>query len=782
MQSEPTTQATTATRKPLLGIASPADANSQQQSPGPRVTGTSRSRVGSGLNSTEGIEPDALTKAKARLDEMYDLVAQKWPGFIARDGQREMMDQALLAFLSAKDAAEVTEGLNLATLEAGTGTGKTVAYSLAAIAASHVTGKKILLSTATVALQEQLVERDLPRLSAVLGGLDVKIVKGRGRYVCQSKLDGVFDEGPDAGWFIDFGAEEGQAAKPDQSLVNLAQDLSERLDKDTWNGDIDSLGKPIDQGSWRKLQADAGSCTATKCPNYVKCAFYKARNTAKDAQILVANHALLLSSLEAESKLLDPEDRLLVLDEAHHIPDIAAAQFTSEARLLSLERGLPKLKTLLQKAAKECSSEIAALTATLAADVTDCSDKVRDISLMLQSSRLLDTPEIYRFPSGLVPEGMSDVFLSTHASLRSLVSTCDAFHSDLGRKDAESGPSQKEIRRRLQAEIGAYSNRVREAAHTFKLMARHEKVPLVKWMQAVRVGNSIDVRISACPLTPAGGLILNLWSKVSAAVCTSATITACGSFDYFDRLTGLNRFPKRRALVVKSPFDFERQGELRIAGMASTPKMATFSDELVMKLPELLDGHEGGQLVLFTSKRQMAACFEGLPPALRRDVQVQGDSGRAEMLREHAKRVDLGKRAILFGLQSLGEGIDLPGQLCTHVIIDKLPFTPPTSPTEAALAEWLEEQGRDAFNEISVPKVSMTLAQWVGRGIRTVSDQAVITICDTRLASTRYGQQILRGLPPFPVVIGHTDARMVPADQPSRGSVARASGARKGSF
>ena len=111
-----------------------------------------------------------------------------------------------------------------------------------------------------------------------------------------------------------------------------------------------------------------------------------------------------------------------------------------------------------------------------------------------------------------------------------------------------------------------------------------------------------------------------------------------------------------------------------------------------------------------------------------------------------------GERSIIFGLQSFGEGIDLPGQLCEHVVIDKLPFTPPNSPVEEALAEWLSEQGRDPFTELSVPRAGMKLAQWAGRGVRTVTDRAVITVCDTRLVNMRYGRAILAGLPPFPVV------------------------------
>ena len=214
----------------------------------------------------------------------------------------------------------------------------------------------------------------------------------------------------------------------------------------------------------------------------------------------------------------------------------------------------------------------------------------------------------------------------------------------------------------------------------------------------------------------------------------------------------MNRFPERRSLVVASPFDYQAQGELRIAPMTHSPKNPGFSDELCDKLPALLREHPHGQLVLFTSRRQMHACHAALPQDLINQVQVQGSRSRTELLREHGRRVKVGERAIIFGLQSFGEGIDLPGPLCEHVVIDKLPFTPPNSPVEEALAEWLSAQGRDPFTELSVPRAGMKLAQWAGRGVRTVTDRAVITVCDTRLMTMRYGQAILAGLPPFPVV------------------------------
>jgi ATP-dependent DNA helicase DinG len=186
--------------------------------------------------------------------------------------------------------------------------------------------------------------------------------------------------------------------------------------------------------------------------------------------------------------------------------------------------------------------------------------------------------------------------------------------------------------------------------------------------------------------------------------------------------------------------------------MRHSPKSREFSAELCQALPTLLREHPHGQLALFTSKRQMQACLAALPEELFAQVLVQGERSRSELLKEHARRVESGQRSIIFGLQTFGEGIDLPGQLCEHVLIDKLPFAPPNSPVEEALAEWLHTQGRDSFAEISVPRAAMKLAQWAGRGVRTVTDKAVITVCDTRLVTTGYGKSILAGLPPFPVI------------------------------
>lgn len=739
-------------RKRLFAV-NPAEAAMAEGAP-VRVEASSPLRLDAptkaAAQSRATVEPPAedFEKAKKILDELYEKVKASWPGFIARNGQRQMMDEALAALMCAKrQDSDETQGENIARVEAGTGTGKTVAYCLAAIAASRVTGKKVVISTATVALQEQLVERDLPRLSEVLGGIEFEILKGRNRYVCKSKLDGAMDA--DLGSYL-FDDEEGSddAAPAPEAIIKELGDLYTTA---KWNGELDTLPIKVESRDWRKIQADGSTCTSTKCGNYKDCAFYKARGQAKTKSLVVGNHALVLSNLARDSKLLTPVEHLFIFDEAHHLPEIAADQFAAKTRLSSTDKVLSRMKTVLVKAIREGSSQLRQQQEAIVGLVGASAESIRGIKATLDTPVLFPVGETqYRFADGVVPEEILDLFQNSAKELEGVVSAVRLVQADLKTAMDELSPSQRQSILKLDGELSLGLELVREAAKVMNYMTRHGDVPLVKWIDRIPFKSSSDIQISASPLTPASGLYSGLWSKVAAAVCTSATITACGDFDYFDRLSGLNRMPNRRGAVVDSPFDYQRQGLLRVAAFQSNPKSPAFTDEMARSLPGLLEGVDGGQLVLFTSKKQMQACFDALPAKLKALVQVQGSGSRGDMLREHARRVKSGQSSILFGLQSLGEGIDLPGDLCNHVVIDKLPFTPPTSPSEAALSEWLQAQGRDSFMEIAVPKASVKLAQWVGRGIRTVNDKAIITVCDTRLATTRYGRSLVAGLPNFP--------------------------------
>ena len=739
---------------------------------------------------TAGIDRKLLDKARARLEVLYGAVAKSWPGFIARPGQHQMMHAALLTFLSAREPDdEVRDGNNLAQLEAGTGTGKTVAYCLAAIVAAEFLKKTVIVSTATVALQEQLFHKDLPRLAKIIPELKFDILKGRGRYVCESRLSGAisgdaqeslldddyrtFDSGSrraanragnGAGHGAGAGADKKILRDPAQALAWF-NSVSRKLQGGRWDGDIDNLDQPPQPEDWQLVQASAQACNASQCEFFKSCAFFKARRQAATASLQIANHALVLATLQTDSTVIDAANTLFVFDEAHQLPSIAAEQFSYKARLLSSVNLLTGLRSLVTRNSRNMPASTRPDVVAFGLTLTECTDSLATLAAHVSLAQWVseDKP-VHRFVQGVIDDALLPECERLVATTRSILSVVESVAAALMQTDESKSPEDREEQVRAGVEMGVVMARLDTLNKLFSAWATNDAVPWAKWIEYVELTGgaaefagvakpaSSDAWLCASPLTAAQILAKGLWKTVSAAVCTSATLTACGSFEFFDRMSGMNRFPDRRALMVDSPFDYATQGELRIATMQHSPKSPEFSNELCRTLPELLRAHAHGQLVLFTSRRQMLACHGALPKDLLKQVQMQGESSRTELLKEHSRRVQAGQRSIIFGLQSFGEGIDLPGKLCEHVVIDKLPFSPPDSPVDAALSEWLTHQGRDPFTEISVPRASMKLAQWAGRGVRTVSDWAVITVCDTRLVTTRYGKNILSGLPPFPVV------------------------------
>jgi len=237
-------------------------------------------------------------------------------------------------------------------------------------------------------------------------------------------------------------------------------------------------------------------------------------------------------------------------------------------------------------------------------------------------------------------------------------------------------------------------------------------------------------------------------------VLTSATLTSCGHFDFFLKEVGLHGDPAAVAMEVPSPFDFAAQGRLVLAGTRADPKdAAAFTSEMIETLLRDLREVKHGALVLFTSRAQLRAAEDALPDDLRDRVLVQTAMPRGQLLARHRERVAAGQPSIIFGMQSFGEGLDLPGQLCEDLFITKLPFMPPDDPVGEARAEWLRALGRDPFMELVVPATAIRLAQWVGRAIRTEEDEAHVTCYDRRLTQTSYGQRLLQGLPPFTRVV-----------------------------
>lgn len=704
----------------------------------------------------------------AQALQAFDAVVQATDGFRSRAGQRRMAEQVAHTFSNAtlgkvdEDGDGDAPTRSIAVIQAGTGVGKSLAYCAPAIALALARGTRVLISTATVALQEQLVHKDLPALAARMPQpFRFALAKGRGRYVCKLKLDRLAGTGEADAADDDLFAEEEaaeRAKRPRQETearIQFYSTMAQTLSKGAWDGDRDSLETPPEPEVWSPVAAEGASCTGKHCPAFSQCTYYDKRKELVGAQVIVANHDLLLSSLGARV-LPELDNCLLVLDEAHHLPATALQQFACSmdlSRITWIERlssrGL-RIGALLEV---EEIADIPKHAAQLRQTLQDLARIVMDVyGTALKSQKDTWGPARVRVPRGELPEQLIAPLGLLAASAEGFLEALRAISKAL-RAEMRDKPDEAKRLSTLYAQIGMLAPRLEELHATAQLLlqdAPEGAVPASKWFTLETDGDFIVVKAHASPILPGTTLRNHLWSAVRGAVLTSATLTSCGSFDFFLRETGLHGDDAATTLEVASPFDYAAQGTLVAAETRADPKNAAqFTAEMVDALLHDIARVEYGALVLFTSREQMRQAVDALPTAMRSVVLVQNALPRTQLLKRHRERVDNGEPSVIFGMQSFGEGLDLPGRLCESVFITKLPFAPPDDPVGEARAEWLRAVGRDPFSELVVPATAIRLAQWVGRAIRTEEDQAHVYCYDKRLTRTSYGQRLLKGLPPF---------------------------------
>ncbi len=736
--------------------------------------------------------------------QAFDGAVAASKGFRSREGQRRMAEHVArtlsVATLGKAEKSNLPQESQIgavsgadepvraiAVIQAGTGVGKSLAYCAPAIALALARNTRVVISTATVALQEQLVNKDLPALAALLPEpFRFALAKGRGRYVCKLKLerltgmaaDGAAAEHGSHGeegdnfeddLFADEEAGEGasRAVRPPHEVAARLQfhtGIAQALNRGAWDGDRDSLDAQPAADLWAPMAADAASCTGKHCPSFNGCVYYERRKTLVGAQVIVVNHDLLLSSLN--NRLLPELDNcLLILDEAHHLPATALAQFACR-----MDLGRHAWAERLAQRAVRVGVRL---------EVTEVADIPMHASQMRQALQQVErlVMELYgealqtglanafnatgrntsraRLPLGELPEALQGPLgrVAHHASgfldaLRVIASALRAEMRD-----------QPALARRLSAmyaQLGALAPRLEQTLDTAQLLLRDATpgtAPAAKWFTLEVDGDLVTLQAHASPLLPGATLRNNLWNKVRGAVLTSATLTSCGRFDFFLRESGLHGLHEEgvaTTLEVPSPFDYAKQGKLIAVETRADPReAAAYVAEMVKALMRDLADVRHGALVLFTSREQLRMAVEALTSRLKPIVLLQTAMPRQQLMATHRHRVAEGLPSIIFGMQSFGEGLDLPGKLCESVFIAKLPFASPDDPVSEARAEWLRTVGRDPFTELVVPATAIRLAQWVGRAIRSEDDRASVYCYDRRLVRTSYGQRLLQGLPAF---------------------------------
>jgi ATP-dependent DNA helicase DinG len=691
----------------------------------------------------------------------FDQVVNATAGFRSRPGQREMA-QRIAGSLARVDLGEHAEPDKAITvIQAGTGVGKSAAYLATTVAMALALKTRVVISTATVALQEQLMSKDLPALAAVLETPFVyALAKGRGRYVCKFKLERLAGPGAQDGGEL-FEADEDtpppraafarqlQGEDPQERRMKLYDALADALASGHWDGDRDQLAVQPESRDWSAVAAERHTCTARHCPRYQQCSYYNARTKLAEAQVIVANHDLVLASLGMKA-LPELDKCLVVFDEGHHLPAVALDQFASSMDLSGL-RWLDKLPKVLHEVSEKMSVELAQDVATLAQQLKAALHDVGRLVMDLLKVTSSGFDAVHRFKNGVLPETLMDPMTLIQGHAAALSKALEALGAEVKLR-AKEDPSQAVSCSLLYAKLGQMAPKLGSVVQTSSLLLAHGPQPLAKWLKSDTSSGLVFLSAHACPIVPGDLLRQSLWSQVRGAVVTSATLTSCGSFDFFLQESGLLNNPHVSTLAVESPFNYTTQGELIVVETAADPKNAeAYTLEMVAELLSDLSQIEHGALVLFTSRVQMKAAVDALGSVLQERVLVQGQMARGRLLATHQARVEAGLPSVIFGLQSFGEGLDLPGQLCETVFIAKLPFSPPSDPVEEARSEWLKSVGRDPFSELVVPATGIKLLQWTGRAIRTEDDHATVICYDRRLLRQSFGRRMLQGLPPFSV-------------------------------
>ncbi|WP_336366617.1 ATP-dependent DNA helicase DinG [Marinobacter sp. C2H3] len=700
---------------------------------------------------------------KQDIQQAYrDVLAGK--GIKARYGQRLMIAEI------ARYMGEITDNDGQRTsppatcvVEAGTGTGKTLAYLIAAIPVARALGKTLVISTATVALQDQIVLKDLPDLKKHSNlSFSWTLAKGRGRYLCMSRLEArLHDEGNgDSDTMPLFLLDETTADEPGTRA--FFEQMLASYGSRAWDGDRDHWPEQIPDAVWRQVTTDHRQCTNRHCPYFDSCAFFDARKDLDAADVVVANHDLVLADLAlgGGAILPEPENALFIFDEAHHLPDKALNHFAASVPLNGTRQWLKQVSQALVKMQPYLPPD------TQAARMLDkISGAGRELDQML--ARVYEYAEQntvwefseerrsaqWRYPEGALPEMLASLAAEARLSTATLVRQMGALADEL--QGAFDERKEHEIDRETAEAwypvVGAFHSRSEEQLRLWAAWCEtFEGPPPARWAVRQRWDHAEDITFFSSPVLADNLLYARLWSRTYGAVLTSATLTALGRFDRLRSRAGLPE--ASRYLVVPSSFRYGDMATVEVPSMPAMPTDDGFTDALVKRLPSLWAG-EKATLVLFTSRRQMQQVRDALAPDHPDLIITQDDMAKGEVLRQHCARVDEGRASVLFGVASFAEGIDLPGKYLHHVVITRLPFSVPDDPIEASLAEWVTQQGGNPFMEITVPDASIKLVQAVGRLLRTEQDTGRVTILDRRIVSRRYGQLLLDALPPFRRII-----------------------------
>jgi len=576
-------------------------------------------------------------------------------------------------------------------VEAGTGTGKTLAYLVPAI----LSGRRVVISTGTKNLQEQLYFKDVPFLEKHLGQpLRVCYMKGRANYACRQKI---YDAETEP---VLTGLEE----VADFQIIREWERITETGDR----AEIKTL--PESSTAWAKIDARSDLCAGQKCQQFERCFITKMHQKAQESDIIIVNHHLLFADLAVKREDLSgiiPEYYAVIFDEAHDIEDVAGQYFGMGVSSYQFEELVRDVSTLARR--KEFG------TVEL------------DNILMILSDRAQYFFNLFAANEGRTGFRAHEAFLELNN---------DAYHDVL--HALELVALQLELLRFGPEETIPLVNRARDMSRRLEFFMEGNDRTFVYWIERRGRGTFLQ----ATPIDVSKLLDERLFDRVDTVVLTSATLAVAGDFEFAKTRLGL-RNP--RTLVVPSHFDYKHQALLYVPQSLPDPRNAAFTAAAAREIVEILRLSQGRAFVLFTSYQQMRLIYDRVSVEVPFDTLMQGTAPRSALLDEFRTTPN----AVLFATSSFWQGVDVPGEQLSCVIIDKLPFAVPSDPVVEARIAAIREEGGDAFHSYQVPQAAIALKQGFGRLIRSRTDRGVLALLDNRVTKTRYGQIFFDSLPDY---------------------------------
>ena len=639
-------------------------------------------------------------------------------------------------------------------VEAGTGTGKSMAYLIPAALWAMQNHTRVVISTNTINLQDQLINKDIPDLRNALG-IDLRsvVIKGRSNYLCPRRLENIRRRGPET---------------PDEIRV-LAKVLVWLQHTQTGDRGEINLNGPAEREAWMRLSAEDEGCTTETCLKRTggACPFYRAHQAAQSAHLIIVNHALLLADVATGNRVL-PDYQYLIVDEAHHMEDATTNALSFSVSQNDVDRAVRELggpttgalrKVLMLVQSVLSPSDLAQFD-FLVQRATDHAfnfdglvrDYFSSIEQFLFEQREGQPMGTYAQQERILPStrtlpAWAAVEMSWDEAEKPLRSLLEILAQMLqGLAEIHDVLQENEESEDTQSILSSLYRRFSEIFQNVHGLVFESNQLTIYWIEMNPNGHRLS--LNAAPLHIGPLMQKYLWNEKSSVIMTSATLTAAGEFDY---LRGRLFAEDADEIALGSPFDYENSALLYVANDIPEPSDRYGHQRALENAIYNISLVTGGRmLVLFTSYDQLKRTSKALEPMLaKQEIRVyeQGDGASPHSLLDSFRSDE---RAVLMGTRAFWEGVDVPGEALSVLVLVKLPFDVPSDPIVAARSETFE----DSFNQYSLPEAILRFRQGFGRLIRTQTDRGVVVVLDRRVLTKRYGKLFLDSLPPCTMRIG----------------------------